>query len=549
MRTLLCTALLLAGGCGHRPDTVPEREVDAPAEEGPAYTLHRLTPAELDSFAHSPRGADADTAGIRAFYAGRDLQYAWFIDGSLTSAADNFLLLVSSSEHTGAAAVERDSLQALIRRSSVERDTSSAWMREVELALTAHFFRFAGRQYGGLVQRDPLELDWFIPRRKKDVTHLLKALLEGRTDLSPLEPLHPLYLALRKQLIRLDALRWLDTLPHLHDLPMPAAGLAPGDTDSLVVHVRQRLAAWGDLPQGDQVAGTTLYDTTLAAAVARFQIRHGLRADRLIDQGLVNALDRPVEERIRTVLLNMERLRWLPERPAPDMLFVNIPDFRLHVLEGDRVTWGMDVVVGSEATGTAVFAGAITHIVFSPAWTVPESIVRTELLPVLRTDPGYLDRMGMERVGGTDVLPKIMQRPGPRNAMGRVKFLFPNTHAIYLHDTPGKAVFAREKRALSHGCIRLSEAGRLARHLLRHDTAWTAQRMDAAMHRPTELQVPLKVPVPVVIGYFTAWVDDAGLLHFREDIYGHDARLERELFTPTNGDRAAATTRQASPPK
>lgn len=236
----------------------------------------------------------------------------------------------------------------------------------------------------------------------------------------------------------------------------------------------------------------------------------------------------------------MERLRWVPERNAPDMLLVNIPEFRLHVYEGGRIRWSMDVVVGAEATSTVVFSDSLSRIVFSPTWSVPASIVRNEILPAMRRDPGYLARKGMRRTGGSDALPRIVQEPGPGNALGRVKFLFPNTYSIYLHDTPSKGGFSRENRALSHGCVRLGDPRRLAAYLLRGDTAWTDARIDAAMDRKTELSVPIRPRVPVFIGYFTAWVDQDGRLNFRDDIYGHDAKLARELFVDPGASPAPA---------
>ena len=168
----------------------------------------------------------------------------------------------------------------------------------------------------------------------------------------------------------------------------------------------------------------------------------------------------------------------------------------------------------------------------------------------MRRDPGYLARKGMKRVGGSDALPRIVQEPGPGNALGRVKFLFPNSYSIYLHDTPSKGAFARENRALSHGCVRLSDPKRLAAYLLRNDTTWTEKRIEEAMDRKTELGVPVRPRLPVVIGYFTAWVDEDGRLNFRDDIYGHDARLARELFNepaPADEDAVSAVPVEAGP--
>ena len=535
------TVMLCCAGCEvvQLPSATAEEEartINAVFESPQAYTIRHLQAVELDSFLLSHPEHAVDSIAMRAFYRRRNWQYAWFINDSLSSAAGNFLNLVAANDSVLQRAFSHDALHELVQRIDDRQDSmplTATFIRHLELSLTAQFFRFADRKYSGLVQRDLRELDWFIPRRKKDLSQLLDSLVAGRMDLSPIEPLHPQYLALKRQLPALYGLRWMDALPRT-DLGTRRK-LEPGDRDSTVVLIRERLTALGDLTWYDLSAAkdAVLYDSTLLAAVKVFQSRHGLLPDGVIGKGFMAQLNTKVADRIRTVLVNMERLRWVPERTAPDMLLVNIPEFRLHVHEGGRTIWSMDVVVGAEATSTVVFTDSLSRIVFSPTWSVPTSIVRNEILPAMRRDPGYLARKGMKRVGGSDALPRIVQEPGPGNALGRVKFLFPNSYSIYLHDTPSKGAFARENRALSHGCVRLSDPTRLAAYLLRNDTSWTTERIKTAMDRNNELGVPIRPRLPVVIGYFTAWVDEDGRLNFRDDIYGHDARLARELFDDT----------------
>lgn len=535
---IIGAVVLCCGGCEvvQVPSASAEEEartINAVFESPLAYTVRHLQAGELDSFLLAHPEHAVDSTAIRSFYQRRNWQYAWFINDSLSSAAGTFLNLVAANDSALHRAFSHDALHELVERINDRRDSvplTPTFMRHLELSLTAQFFRFADRKYSGLVQRDLRELDWFIPRRKKDLAQLLDSLVAGRMDLSPIEPLHPQYIALKRHLPALYGLRWMDALPRV-DLGRRRK-LEPGDRDTAVVLIRERLTALGDLTWYDlgRAQDPHLYDSTLQAAVQVFQGRHGLLPDGVIGKGFLAQLNTPINDRIRTVLMNMERLRWVPERTSPDMLLVNIPEFRLHVVESGRTIWSMDVVVGAEATSTVVFTDSLSRIVFSPTWSVPASIVRNEILPAMRRDPGYLARKGMVRAGGSDALPRIVQEPGPGNALGRVKFLFPNSYSIYLHDTPSKGGFARENRALSHGCVRLSEPKRLAAYLLRNDTAWTEARIDAAMDRRTELGVPVRPRLPVVIGYFTAWVDDDGRLNFRDDIYGHDARLARELF-------------------
>lgn len=191
----------------------------------------------------------------------------------------------------------------------------------------------------------------------------------------------------------------------------------------------------------------------------------------------------------------------------------------------------MDVVVGADATRTVIFSDTLSRIVFSPYWGVPTSIVQNEVLPAMKKDPNYLSKKGMERIGGSDANPLIRQKPGAGNALGRVKFLFPNSYSIYFHDTPSKGAFARESRAFSHGCIRLSKPQDLADYLLRNDSTWTPEKIKKAMFGEKEITVnlPKAERRPVMIGYFTAWVDN-GQLNFRDDVYGNDAKLAAELF-------------------
>ncbi|RYZ18493.1 MAG: hypothetical protein EOO16_22340, partial [Chitinophagaceae bacterium] len=180
---------------------------------------------------------------------------------------------------------------------------------------------------------------------------------------------------------------------------------------------------------------------------------------------------------------------------------------------------------------TMMFNGDLNQVVFSPYWNVPPSIVRNEILPKLASNPGYLDAQNMEQVGTEGGLPKIRQRPGPDNSLGRVKFLFPNSFNIYFHDTNAKSLFSKDKRAYSHGCIRLEEPEKMAQYLLRNDPQWDPASIESAMNAGTERTVRLKNPVAVVITYYTAWVDDAGRLNFRDDIYGHDRDLAGKMFT------------------
>ena len=221
----------------------------------------------------------------------------------------------------------------------------------------------------------------------------------------------------------------------------------------------------------------------------------------------------------------MERSRWVPVNITGNYVVINIPEYRLHVYENDSLAWSMKVVVGAAAHKTVIFNGNIKYIVFSPYWNVPTSILRKEVLPGIKRNPNYLASHNMEWNGNS-----VRQKPGPKNSLGLVKFLFPNSHDIYLHDTPSKSLFGESSRAFSHGCIRLAEPQRFAEYLLRNDSSWNTQKIVEAMNSGKEKYVTLNNQVPVFIAYFTAWVDRQGKLNFRNDVYGRDSRLAEMML-------------------
>lgn len=525
---LALAALALATLAGCRPtDPIVRRADPAVALEQvfdtpEPYSPRRLAPGDIATFLAGHPQYVADSSALVDFYARREAQYAWLAADALTANAEAFIALA------GLGAGPVDSLDF----------ACAACVRDAELGLTAEFFRYARRDYGGHFERDPRELQWFIPRAKKDYGRLLDSLAGGTMDFAAFAPVHPLYAQLRDAVGPLRALAEVPWAPLA--LPRGVRKLSPGEASPLVPPLRARLALLGDL--ADTVApaathdsarsgdGSLPYDSTLVAAVRRFQQRHGLIDDGVVGAGVLRALNVPPAERLRTILVNMERLRWVPDHPPETAIIVNIPEFRLRVLERGAEVLAMPIVVGAVATHTVIFADSVTSVTFSPTWTVPASITRKEILPAMRRDPGYLARHQMDIIGGTAALPVIRQRPGPQNALGAIKFSFPNPYGIFMHDTPSRGLFAREQRAFSHGCIRLAEPEALAAYLLRADTTWTTDRMRAAMGRSQPTEVPLRDPMPVFIVYFTAWADRDGRLQFRDDVYGHDARLAQELF-------------------
>ena len=295
-----------------------------------------------------------------------------------------------------------------------------------------------------------------------------------------------------------------------------------GQSAPAIKQIKERLRITGDITLLDT---TEVFTNELVLAVLNVQKRFGLKPNGVVDAILIKELNIPVETRIQQLLLNLQRFQQSPSINSETRLVVNIPEFKLHVYEGLLHVFDMDIVVGSEEHQTVMFNDEMTSIVFSPYWNVPPSIVKNEILPAMRRTKNYLRNNGYEVTGYEDGLPVIRQKPGPTNSLGQVKFVFPNDHKIYFHDTPAKGLFLYSKRTFSHGCIRLSEPLTLAKYLLKNVPEWPTDKIWDAMSAGKEQWVKLPKPVEVSITYYTAWVDDTGLLHFRQDVYGLDKKL------------------------
>jgi L,D-transpeptidase YcbB len=467
---------------------------------------------------------DTTSQKIKSFYNQRNYQYAWFFPTGLAEFVPTFMNLQSdyisysgdSSLYNKNLISRVDSLKSLLRI-----DPQSVYISETELMLTHQFFRYANRAYSGSQHINTRELSWFIPRRKLDTQAFLDSLLKNKGEnVETYEPVNRQYNLLKTNLLRYYEIK------KSHDTAriQLTEKLLAGKSAPLISVIKRRLSLLGDM---NGIDTTDLFDTTLVRAVTRFQSRMGLKADGQIGRDVVRELNVTTEARIRQILINMERIRWMPATPTTDYILVNIPEFQMHVYEKGQPAFNMVVVVGSEAHSTVIFSGTLNQIVFSPYWNVPSSILKNEIMPGIRRNRNYLARHHMEWHGGS-----VRQKPGKFNSLGLVKFLFPNSYAIYFHDTPSKGLFNETSRAFSHGCIRLSEPAKLAAFLLRRDSTWTSERITQAMNAGQEKYIRLRgsSEIPVFIGYFTSWVDRNGDLNFRKDVYGHDKTMEIRLF-------------------
>ncbi|SDL64497.1 Murein L,D-transpeptidase YcbB/YkuD [Daejeonella rubra] len=487
-----------------------------------SQTKSRFDSLEIRDFIRQYPKFSKFEESIMTFYSHRNMAFAWFDAEGLIEHADNLTDRIRNLKSEG---VNKElpyfqSLDSLIYSS--DSDQFSHFQKiKLELILTAQYFAFAESVWGGIDAKFLKEIDWNLPRKKVSFEEYLDSILESppgnfKEVKAPVNRQHDLLKNFLNQ-YRVQAAKG-----HWLEIKAGSKSFELGDSSEVIKQVKLRLFELGDLKDSktDQI-----FDLDLQNAVKQFQTRHGLKDDGVIGKGTISELNVPYEQRIKQLLVNMERSRWIPVSVSTDYLVVNIPEFRLHVYSADQLVWSCNVVVGKAIHKTVIFSGDLKYIAFSPYWNVPQSIVKNELLKDMRRDKNYLQKHNMEITGYRDGLPEIRQKPGPSNSLGLVKFLFPNSYNIYLHDTPSKSLFNESARAFSHGCIRISEPFKLAQFLLRNDPSWDDTSINAAMNAGVERIISLKEKTPVFIVYFTAFVDKDGLINFRKDIYDRDERL------------------------
>ncbi|HYJ38345.1 MAG TPA: L,D-transpeptidase family protein [Chitinophagaceae bacterium] len=511
-----------------------------------AYNDLFLDSNSVEEFMTENKVPDSLVRRIRSFYNSRNYQFAWFSSNGLTEQARGFWNLHSYyTKYSDDSTLDNNKLKGRMENYITEEDFSpSATNKSIintELILTQHFIHYTLTNYEkGYVKRK--EMERFIPAKKLDALYLADSLLTKKhKDDKYFEDVNESYRLLKEQLGKYYTIAKNGGWP---SIVSDKKTYKKGESDPIIQIIKKRLEITGDLAVKDTSA---VFNDTLENAIKNFQLRYGFKSDGKITAGLVKEMNVPAEERVKQILMNMERMRWMPSRPEGNMILVNIPEFVLHVFNGKQKEFDMAVVVGKEGHNTMMFRGDLNQVVFSPYWNVPSSIVEKEILPELDKNPDYLEKENMEVTGkDAEGLPEIRQRPGPKNSLGKVKFLFPNSFNIYFHDTPAKDLFNRNKRAYSHGCIRLSEPEKMANYLLRNDASWTPERIHSAMNSGEEKYVKLKDPVPVFITYYTAWVDENGVLNLREDIYQHDKQLSAKMFGSLKGQPLAIKTKLQS---
>ncbi|NIS47358.1 MAG: L,D-transpeptidase family protein [candidate division Zixibacteria bacterium] len=424
---------------------------------------------------------------------------------------------------------------------------------DLELLLTDAFLIYGSHLLSGRINPETIDSEWFANRREADLAEVLqRALNESRIKeaLQNLLPPQQNYQLMKTALANYREIESQGKWPGIPD----GFKMQKGDQSERVALLRQRLMISGDL---DSPASSEpdQFNDDLEQAVRRFQQRHGLDVDGTVGKETVAALNIPVEGRIRQIILNLERWRWLPQELGYRHIIVNIANFELDVFEQNQLTMTMRVIVGRSYRRTPVFSDKMTYLVFNPFWHVPPGIAVRDILPLARKDSLYLSKQKIKVFKGwggdaAEIDPKTIkwdsvsaknfpyrfrQDPGPNNALGRVKFMFPNQFNVYLHDTPARELFQKTVRGFSSGCIRIEKPLELAEYVLRGDPKWGREQIIAASDKHLEQTVRLPEPIPVHLLYWTAWVGEDGIIHFRKDIYGRDKPLDEALREAPTG--------------
>lgn len=393
----------------------------------------------------------------------------------------------------------------------------------IELLLTSYYFFYTDKVLAGIDQKKREEMGWFLKRESTSYVSYLDTLLANPGLVNKETQLNKQYYLLKDALQQYQQIEKNGGWDSIR-LPEKFKSLKLKDSSALIQEVRKRLFISGDLKENSQ---SPVFDENLSNGISNFQKRHGFVVDKTIGKKTIAAMNVSVGDRIKTIIINMERCRWISPNISKDKeyIVVNIPAYHLIYIKNDSIALQSDVVVGTTMHQTVIFSGMMKYIVFSPYWNIPQSIIKNEVLPGIQKNSNYLANHNMEWNNG-----QVRQKPGVRNSLGLVKFIFPNSNNIYLHDTPSKSLFQRETRAFSHGCIRVAKPKELAETILSNDSNWTPTKITEAMNRGTEKWYPLKNEIPVYIGYFTAWMGRDGQVSFYDDVYKRDVQLASLLI-------------------
>ena len=516
--------------------------------------LHALTPTAetlrlyCETIQQGPgHSRIASVPVLTDFYARRGFRPVWD-DPARTQAL--LAVLESAGEH----GLDPDDYHFLRLSSWPYGDESPRQQAERDILATDALIRYSTHLYFGKLDPATLDPDWNLTRRmdNQDPVALLEAAvaapsLREYVD-NRLAPNGPFYTGLKQALADYRAIARAGGWPSVPGGP----SLKPGDESDRVTALRARLAVT-DAEFGAHDSDSPVYDVQLQAAVRRFQRLHGLAVDGLVGRRTLRALNVPVEVRIDQLRVNLERTRWVFRNLESRYLIVNIAGFQAYVMDHGRKVWNSRVVVGTPFRKTPVFRARLTYLVLNPTWTVPPTILKEDILPAMQRDPDYLSNQNMVLLDAagrrveladvdmnrlsTDYFPYVVrQEPGPKNALGRIKFMFPNEHFVYLHDTPSRGLFERASRTFSSGCIRVEHPLTLAELLLDDPVLWGRSRIEAQLAKRVTQTVNLRHPITVFLVYWTAEPEADGTVRFFNDVYARDAAVLEGLNEPLRSD-------------
>ncbi len=483
--------------------------------------------------------AVASMTVLPAMYRQRDFMPAW---GNPHSVAQLFAALRNiHKEGLNANDYHLRTLENMQATLNTADAPDAAQLADYDVLLTDSLIRLGYHLLVGKV--DPVELDnnWNMERKLDGLDAVLalsRAIEQGTVDnlIAALRPQHVTY---RRLIQALSDYRAIAAEGGWPSVP-PGATLKPGMTDPRVIALRKRLAGTQDLTGQD--TESAVFDEGLEASVKTFQAQHGLAVDGVVGKATLAALNVPVEGRIDQIRVNLERARWVLHDLPSEFVLVDIAGFNVRYIRDGRIIWDSRAVVGRPYRKTPVFKSRITYLEMNPTWTVPPTILRDDVLPAIKRDIDYLQKQNMrvidynhnvidpasidwQRYRGPDFPYLIRQEPGPQNALGRIKFMFPNEHLVYLHDTPSKSLFERTERAFSSGCIRIEHPFRFAELLLDDPLTWNQQEIVKAIDTGETRKVSLRRPVTVILLYWTVAAESNGELIFKQDIYDRDAAV------------------------
>jgi murein L,D-transpeptidase YcbB/YkuD len=512
------------------------------------YLKSRLTPLTIKHIIDSKNNLNCDPDFLFSFYLHRGFKPVWINQDGMNKKAENFIGMLLKAEYEGldSSIYHRDDILSLlthIKLNSIYRIFEPEKFAELELLLTDSFFSYGYQLSEGMINPNSYDFDWHIKKSKKDLLKILKALLnhdklEELVDI--MQPNQPGYLRLKSALFKYINIKnsgaW-------HKITGDSK-MRKGNTGKRIAALRSRLIISGDLTDSKS-SKPGYFDETLENAVKKFQSRNGLKSDGVVGSNTLSALNVSVEDRIEQIKLNMERWRWLPRDLGERYILVNTANYDLDVIENGKTLESIRVIVGKKKRPTPVLSQKITYLELNPYWNIPFKIALKDILPHIKKDPNYLAEKNIRifenwTAGAKEIAPdsidwdtitkknfvyKLRQDPSNSNALGRIKFIFPNEYSIYLHSTPAHELFSEAKRTFSSGCIRIEKPMELADYLLKDNSKWNPDKLAAAVNSKKTKEIFLSNPIDIHILYWTAWVDKDGVVNFRDDIYGRDHQL------------------------